>query len=257
MTSWTIPLQSTIERRLLINYRLDPEVARTMVPSGLRPQLVDGYAVAGVCMIRLGSLRPAGVPASLGWRGENAAHRIAVEWEEETGTRAGVYIPERHSGSWLPVVIGGRLIPGAHRHARFDVRETSSRLRVQMTSAATHVDADVETTNEWSSQLFPTLLDASEFFRKGSVGWSPNRSDSSLEGLRLDAANWRVTPGHPRHIASSFFDGLPVGAATLDSVLIMRDVPATWRLPRPERIERSGVRPVPAREQRNAEQCGG
>ncbi len=226
--SWIIPLQSTIERRLLINYRLDPGVARAMVPPGLSPHLVNGYAVAGVCLIRLGSLRPAGMPAQLGWRGENAAHRIAVEWEDDDGVHAGVYIPERHSGSWIPVALGGRLVPGAHRHARFVVQETPDRTRVQMTSATTRVAADVETTRDWSSQLFPTLLDASEFFRNGSVGWSPHRHGSSLEGLRLETANWRVNPGRARSVASSFFDGLPVGAATLDSVLIMRDVMATW-----------------------------
>ena len=30
-------LDATISRRLLVNYRLDPEVARSLLPSGLRP----------------------------------------------------------------------------------------------------------------------------------------------------------------------------------------------------------------------------
>ena len=48
-----------------------------------RPQLVEGRAVAGICLIRLGSLRPKGLPASLGVTTENAAHRIAVEWDQD------------------------------------------------------------------------------------------------------------------------------------------------------------------------------
>ena len=81
----TLPMAGVIERRLLINYRLDPGVARSVLPSGLRPQLVDGSAVAGVSMIRLRALRPTWAPSGLGLRMENAAHRIAVEWDAAHG----------------------------------------------------------------------------------------------------------------------------------------------------------------------------
>ncbi|MFX5956861.1 hypothetical protein ABTF01_20925, partial [Acinetobacter baumannii] len=50
---------ATIERRLLVNYCLDPDVARSMLPVGVRPQIVNDSAVAGVCLIRLHHLRPA------------------------------------------------------------------------------------------------------------------------------------------------------------------------------------------------------
>jgi hypothetical protein len=53
-------LSSVIERRLLVNYRADPR------------------AVAGICLIRLGQVRPHGAPGRFGLRSENAAHRIAV-----------------------------------------------------------------------------------------------------------------------------------------------------------------------------------
>jgi len=51
-------MSSVIERRLLVNYRVDPEVAASLLPAPLRPQLVNGWAVAGVCLIRLRRLRP-------------------------------------------------------------------------------------------------------------------------------------------------------------------------------------------------------
>ncbi len=34
-------------------------------------------------------------PRRLGLRSENAAPRIAVEWDDATGPRTGVYIPRR------------------------------------------------------------------------------------------------------------------------------------------------------------------
>lgn len=72
-------MASTIERRLLVNFRLDPEAAARILPAGMRPDLVHGYAVGGICLIRLAKLRPVGFPSVVGIRTENAAHRIAVE----------------------------------------------------------------------------------------------------------------------------------------------------------------------------------
>jgi hypothetical protein len=221
-------LAATIERRLLINYRVDPEVALRLLPAGLRPQLVNDQAVAGVCLLRLGSLRPAWVAPAVGWGAENAAHRIAVEWDDAHGTQVGVYIPERHSASWLPVVAGGRLLPGVHHHARFAGHETDGHIEVTMTAPGTHVHAAVDLTEDWTSDLFASVEDASAFFRNGAVGWSPSRDGRRLEGLRLETTRWQVTPGRARAVRSSFFAALPAGTATLDSVLVMRDVPITW-----------------------------
>lgn len=226
----TVPrprLAATIERRLLINYRVDPEVASRLLPAGLRPQLVNDQAVAGVCLLRLGSLRPAWFAPAVGWGAENAAHRIAVEWDDARGTQVGVYIPERHSASWLPVIAGGRLLPGVHHRARFAGHETDDHIEVTMTAPGTTVRAAVEYTEDWTSELFASVEDASAFFRNGSVGWSPSRH-GRLEGLRLESTRWQVTPGRAHSVQSTFFAGLPAGTATLDSVLVMRDVPVTW-----------------------------
>lgn len=223
-------LAANIERRLLINYRVDPAVAQSLLPDSLRPQLVDGSAVAGVCLLRLGALRPAWMSARIGWGAENAAHRIAVEWDDARGTHSGVYIPQRHSASWLPVAVGGRIFPGVHEHAHFESREAGGRLTVAMTSTTTNVRADVVIASTWSSTLFETVEDASAFFQAGAVGWSPSRG-GTLEGLRLETTQWRVLPGEALSVESSFFDALPSGAAELDSVLVMRNVPIEWSVP--------------------------
>jgi len=67
--------------------------------------------VAGCCLIRLGSLRPRGLPDALGLTTENAVHRIAVEWGDEDGAWTGVFVPRRDSGSRLSVALGGRVLP--------------------------------------------------------------------------------------------------------------------------------------------------
>lgn len=94
------------------------------------PQLVNGLGVAGICLIRLGDLRPRWAPRRLGLTTECAAHRIAVVWDGPDGPEPGVYIPRRDSDSRLTVLLGGRLFPGAHSRARFEVAETAEHLRV-------------------------------------------------------------------------------------------------------------------------------
>lgn len=100
-------IEGIIRRRLLVNFRVEPEVIQRQLPARFRPKLHAGSAVAGVCLIRLEEIRPAGFPGLLGVSSENAAHRIAVVWEENGEPREGVYIPRRDSGS---VTIGW---PGA------------------------------------------------------------------------------------------------------------------------------------------------
>lgn len=75
-------LRGLIDRRILINYTVEPAVMAKLLPAPFRPQLYKGKAIAGICLIRLKHVRPKGFPAMLGIASENAAHRMAVEWDE-------------------------------------------------------------------------------------------------------------------------------------------------------------------------------
>lgn len=157
-------LSSVVERRLLVNYRVAPEAAARLLPEPLRPQLVRGYAVAGICLLRLGRVRPAWAPGALGLRSENAAHRIAVAWDGPDGVETGVYIPRRDTASRINAWAGGRVFPGEHGRADFEVRETPGRMRVALATrdGHTHVDVTVEPADELrGSALFTGLAEAS------------------------------------------------------------------------------------------------
>ena len=226
-------LTSDIERRLLVNYRVDPEVLRPILPPRFRPQLVDGAAVAGICLIRLGGIRPRWAPRAVGLTTENAAHRIAVEWDGPAGPQSGVYIPRRDTDSWLTVLLGGRAFPGVHAHARFEVAETEDDVRVAFRADDGGADVEVHVTVEEDlvgSALFADVGAASEFFERGAVGWSPDRA-GGLDGVRLSTTAWRVAPGRVVSVRSSFFDDpdrVPPGSAELDCALVRRRVPVLW-----------------------------
>ncbi len=219
-------VQAHLRRRLLINYRLDAEYASTLLPQTLRPQLVDGSAVAGVCLVGLERVSP--VSNRLGGiRSENAAHRIAVEWDEQGRTVQGVFIFERHSSSLPSVLLGGRAFPGVHRRARFTTLDTDDRHRVSMRSRDQRLDVDVQLSDDWQSTLFPSLQVASDFTRAGRIGWSRGHDQTTLEPVALTASEWSMQSAEVREIRSTFFESMPAGVATLDGALVMRNLPLT------------------------------
>jgi hypothetical protein len=100
------------------------------------------------------------------------------------------------------------------------------------------VDASVAATLQ-ASAVFTDLDQASAFFRHGSTGFSAACDGRHLDGIELDTNAWRVEPLQVRAVRSSFFDDrdrFPQGSAVLDSALLMRDVPVTWKPLRPMQV---------------------
>jgi hypothetical protein len=231
----------TIDRRLLLNFRVDPDVASRLVPAPFRPQLVNGFALAGVCLIRLKDMRPRMFPAMAGLTSEGAAHRFAVEWEDAEGPHRGVYIPRRDTSSWLNVALGGRLFPGAHHRARFAIDESRGAYRVEMKSDDGEVYVKVsarEAPMLPSDSVFRGLDEAQRFFEEGCVGCSDTGRRGEFDALELCCSVFRVRPLEVEEVASSFFDDrrlFPVGSVAFDSGLLMRGIDHEWH-------ERSRVR---------------
>src|SRR4051812_32601421 len=101
-------LQGVVRRRILVNYRADPDAVQRVLPSPFHPKLVGGSAMVGICLIHLDQIRPSGFPVSVGLSSENAAHRIAATWGSGNGeTEEGVYITRRDTGSRLNAFVGG------------------------------------------------------------------------------------------------------------------------------------------------------
>jgi hypothetical protein len=224
-----------IERRLLINYRVDPRVLAPLVPAPFRPEVVNGVGMAGVCLIRLGRLRPRGMPAAVGLRTENAAHRIAIEWDDAAGTHRGVYIPRRDTDSLLTSLLGGRLFPGEHYRAKFDVLEADGHYQVAFASrdGSAHVNVSAELVRELDpASMFASLTEVSSFFELAPVGFSATSQTGCFDGLELLTTHWRVEPLRIGEVTSSFFEDrtrFPPGTTEFDSALLMRDIPVTWR----------------------------
>jgi hypothetical protein len=225
-----------IRRRVLVNFRVDAEVMQRQLPSRFTPKRQAGYAVAGICLIRLEQVRPKTLPRAVGVSSENVAHRVAVRWTDEGGApREGVFIPRRDTGSRLNHLAGGRLFPGEHHLASFAVGESKEAISISVRSRDAEVSVEISGRVAESlppTSIFKSLGEASAFFEAGSLGYSVTSEAGRLDGLELATKEWRVEPLALDRVYSSYFSDeskFPEGSAEFDHALIMRDIAHEWR----------------------------
>ncbi len=205
------------------------------LPAPFHPKLLEGRAVAGICLIRLEQVRPTFSPFGWGLSSENAAHRVAVCWTDDGGTpREGVYIPRRDSNSYFNHLVGGRLFPGEHHRAVFRVRDSGQDIDFEMRSLDGEVAVELQGRGAVGlpvTSRFSSLQEASEFFRKGSLGYSETVKGDRLEGLSLFTKSWSVEPLTVTKVHSSYFADaarFPAGSVEFDCALLMRNIEHEW-----------------------------
>jgi hypothetical protein len=229
-------INGTISRRLLLNYRISSDVVRAILPEKFRPKLVGGFAIGGICLIRLEEIRPKGLPKFLGISSENSAHRIAVEWEDDAGVlREGVYVPRRDTDSRLNALTGGRIFPGVQNLSRFTVSDEKGQISLQVNAkgmAEPLVDIEVSETDEFPvSSIFGSLDESSKFFEAGCMGYSSRPGSCILDGMKLHVTDWQVSPLNVHRIRSAYFDDrslFPSSSIEFDHALLMRDIAHEW-----------------------------
>ena len=228
-------LQGIIKRRLLVNFRADAENIQKILPTEFRPKMHKGKAIAGICLIRLEHIRPKFTPEFLGLSSENAAHRIAVLWEDKSGeTREGVYIPRRDTDSFINSTVGGTLFPGEQHKADFEITDTNGEIDFAMQSQDKTVAVELKgrISDELpKNSIFSTLAEASKFFEPGSLGFSVTNNAKSLDSISLETKTWKVAALEIDEVHSSFYDDtsvFPKGTIEFDHALIMQNIAHEW-----------------------------
>ncbi|HKS36706.1 MAG TPA: DUF2071 domain-containing protein [Verrucomicrobiae bacterium] len=247
-------VHAVMARRILLNFRVQPDSVAPWLPPPFRPRLIKGWAMAGICLIRLEQMRPAWLPRGCGMASENAAHRIAVEWTENGRAREGVFIPRRDTNSLINRIVGGRLFPGVHHAAAFRCDQRGAQFEVTLRSRDQETRASIvaRLADGWPpGSVFGSLDEASAFFRNGGCGWSPS-NNCALEGVELRTENWKMRALDVERVESSFFNDprrFAPGSVEFDSGLLMRGIEHQWRAlgrfresPRPRRRNRHGPR---------------
>jgi hypothetical protein len=229
-------IHGLIRRRILVNFRVDPAVMQNQLPPKFRPRLHNGFAIAGICLIRLENIRSRYLLGIPGFNSENAAHRIAVLWDDDEGrVQEGVFIPRRDTDSLLNHFAGGRIFPGEHHHAHFEIETQGDLIDFEMKSKDGVVT--VQLSALVARELPPTsgfhsLQEASRFFETGGIGYSATSGGLTLDGIQLVTKTWQVEPLTVKHVFSSYFSDerlFPKGSVSFDCALLMRNIEHEWR----------------------------
>jgi hypothetical protein len=228
-------IRGVVRRCVLVNFRVDPEVMMERLPTPFEPTLHQGWAVAGLCLIRLEQVPPPLVSFGRGLRSENAAHRVAVRWSEASRVHEGVYIQRSHTDSLLGHLTGSKIFPGEQRRARFRVDDDGRQIRLSMRSHDSRDAVEIEghaTAAMPPDSIFNSIREASSFFNRGLPGYAPGRGGRGYEGVMADTLDCAIHPLAVSHLRSSFFEDenlFPAGSVRFDHALVMRDVEQVWR----------------------------
>ena len=226
-------IEGVIDRRILVNYRIDPHYLEKILPSPFKPRLINGYGLGGICLIRFKKMRPTWLPSIVGTSSENGTHRFCVEWKENGKLYNGVYVKKRFTNSRLHEFGGEKIFPGKLVFSDFKVSEGKGHYSISFKSnngEYAHVEA-YETHQFPKSSLFKTIEEASEDFRKDQIGYSPDGKKNQFKGVKLNTDNWEVSPLCLKNCKSSLFsnpDIFPEGSAEVDHVLLMKNIKHSW-----------------------------
>jgi hypothetical protein len=228
-------LNGIIDRRILINYRVDPDTVKRLLPDHLEPWVVNGYASAGICLLRLKDIGLKNSPSCLRITSENAAHRFLVKYVEDGKDVHGVYIPRRDTDSMVNVLLAGKIFSWPHYAAKFDVSEIAGNYKIKIDSndgtSSLHVEAKLGDSFPHHS-MFDSIDHASSCFKECFTGVSPSTSPNRFKTIHLITKTWDVKPLHIEELHSSYFEDrslFPEDSIEFDNALLMEGIEHEWR----------------------------
>lgn len=135
-------------------YRLDPGAVRALLPRGLEPRTLQGFAVGTACYTRLGPTPLFRLNERREGGSDHLSYRIAVRSED--GADA-TWIARRETSSWLEARCGAKLRRGEYARSSFRVKEDA--FAIELAVAGEHGEAFYlrgETACAVPNALFPS-----------------------------------------------------------------------------------------------------
>ena len=207
--------------------------ARRVVPTPLRPKILQGAAIGAVDWMRLERLRPRLIPGPLGLSMEMCTHMIPAEWDDNGVRRDVLYVLRRDVQVSGIGRAAGLLLPGHPHPARINAIDED--VHVQVTAASNDGVCQLELggtmAGEWQgSALFNSGQHLMRVLGNQSGGFLVFDENGSGALIELEAHPELAEPLDVQSQHSSIFEGglIPKGAAQPDAAVVLRNLVCLW-----------------------------
>jgi uncharacterized protein YqjF (DUF2071 family) len=242
-----VPMRTMFRRCLLVNFAVDPDVMRRLLPPDIEPDLYEGDAYLSVVVAQMDKMRPAFVPRLLGVTYNQIVYRVVVRCGDERG----VHFLRSDADNRPMAVLGNAFSSFRFHRSAIELAERGGRLELDVHTTspvpagihATYAVADAGRSLP-STSAFPDLATATSWLVElfTAFAHSPGRSD--IDVVRITRGAWEVQVVDDLRGRYDFLTSgrgpFPSGTARLDSVFFVGDVPYVWH--RGERIPAPSAR---------------
>lgn len=227
-----IPMRTTFRDCFLVNFAVDPDVLRALLPKPIEPELHQGSAFLSVVMVTMDRMRPAFLPPCIGisytqvlyralvtCQGERGVHFLRTDTDNRLMCRLGnvmtifpfslSQISQGKTGPYRRFDLKANPTHHAHIHALFDLSQPSQEMP--------------------PTSRFASLPEARKFFVERYAAFSIDRR--SLNTVRIRRGDWNITVVPDLKHVYQFMRGsqmFPEGCAELDCIFHVEDVAYYW-----------------------------
>lgn len=219
-------VRGVVERRLLVNYRVEVENLDAVLSEPFRGREVggSGMGIGSVCLTRVENARPRFAPGFLGIPVETATHRVYARVEGSDDHC--VYVPRRDVSSGFHAFVMGSLLPTEFDRCEFrtEERDRKSLIKVDCGDEVVGIlfqETERDEVNEDS--VFYSLESASVFLCEGGVEYG--LSGDVYSGVETCPQEKDLKPVDVKEERSSYFGKI---GAEFDSAFRMEEVEHVW-----------------------------
>jgi len=206
-----IAVRAHFRHCLTLTYALPREVLHRLLPPGLELDTYNGHAFLAVALVQTESLRPAGLPASLGQDFFLAGYRVFTRFTPDDGrTLRGLRIL-RSDADRIQMVAGGNLLTHYNYH-RCQARVETSGSHIHFAVGTTDGLGSLEVTADLSNGTLPagspfqSVREARRFAGPMPFTFDYEPETDAIIAIRATRTNWRPAPVSVHVRRMSFFD---------------------------------------------------
>lgn len=218
-------VRADMKERFVVNLRVPVAAMAEQLPARLRPQDVDGWAIASFCALNLENITVAPLPTIAGWRSLSAAERWGVL--DEAGPA--VYVLERLTSSRLGSVFTQLGFSAPHGHLGLRVSQDADGATVEArTSSETLLRAQLRHTESLGGSVFADVEAFAAFLAAGVRSYGTSRHPGRLTVLDLHKTDASYDPMRVEAAWGSFVDRWRALGGELDSAFRTVNADYEW-----------------------------